>query len=71
LRVAADPERGGAMAAAARLGSPGEIEMTDRKDMSDPAVRPPFWRHRYYYLALKVIVLIAAVLLALRLIGLG
>ena len=27
--------------------------MTDRKDMSDPSVRPPFWQHRYYYLALS------------------
>jgi len=43
--------------------------MTERKDMSDPSVRPPFWRHRYYYLALKIIVLIAAVLIALKVIG--
>jgi hypothetical protein len=28
--------------------------------------RPPFWRHRYYYLALKVMVLIVAAALALR-----
>jgi hypothetical protein len=42
--------------------------MTDRKDMSDPSVRPPFWRHRYYYLALKIIVLIAGVLIALKVI---
>ena len=43
--------------------------MTDRKDMRDPGVRPPFWRHRYYYLALKLIVLIAGVLIALRVVG--
>ena len=43
--------------------------MTDRKDMGDPSVRPPFWRHRYYYLALKIIVLIAGVLIALKIIG--
>ena len=35
----------------------------------DPDVRPPFWRHRYYYLALKIIVLVAAALVALRLIS--
>jgi hypothetical protein len=44
--------------------------MTDPKDMSDPQVRPPFWHHRYYYLALKIIVLLAAVLIALRIVGL-
>jgi len=44
--------------------------MTDDKDMSNPDVRPPFWQHRYYYLALKVIVLIAGVLIALKVIGL-
>jgi hypothetical protein len=44
--------------------------MTDEKDMSDPRVRPPFWQHRYYYLALKIIVLIAAVLIALKVVGL-
>ena len=33
--------------------------MTDPKDMSDPSVRPPFWQHRYYYLALKIVVLLA------------
>jgi hypothetical protein len=43
--------------------------MTDRKDMGDPSVRPPFWRHRYYYLALKIVVLIAGVLMALKVIG--
>jgi hypothetical protein len=43
--------------------------MTDRKDMSDASVRPPFWRHRYYYLALKIIVLIAGALIALKVIG--
>jgi len=44
--------------------------MRDEKDMSDPRVRPPFWQHRYYYLALKIIVLIAGVLIALKVIGL-
>jgi hypothetical protein len=44
--------------------------MTDPKDMSDPEVRPPFWHHRYYYLALKIIVLLAGVLIALRIVGL-
>jgi hypothetical protein len=43
--------------------------MTDRNDMGDPSVRPPFWRHRYYYLALKIVVLIAGVLMALKVIG--
>jgi hypothetical protein len=38
-------------------------------DPSDPEVRPPFWRHRYYYLALKLAVLLAGVLVALRLLG--
>jgi hypothetical protein len=27
-------------------------------DPGNPDVRPPFWRHRYYYLALKIGVLI-------------
>jgi hypothetical protein len=35
----------------------------------DPDVRPPFWRHRYYYLLLKFLVLICALYLALRLAG--
>jgi hypothetical protein len=34
----------------------------------DPNARPPFWRHRYYYLALKIVVLVLAVALAVRLI---
>ena len=34
--------------------------MTSPLDPGDPQVRPPFWRHRYYYLALKVGVLVAA-----------
>jgi hypothetical protein len=33
---------------------------------SDPGVRPPFWKHRYYYLALKIVVLVAALAIALR-----
>ena len=44
--------------------------MTDDKDMSDASVRPPFWQHRTYYLALKIIVLAAGVLIALKVIGL-
>jgi hypothetical protein len=43
--------------------------MTDPKDMSDPRVRPPFWRHRYYYLALKIIVVIFALAVALHILG--
>ena len=43
--------------------------MSNAPDPSDPNVRPPFWRHRYYYLALKIIVLVAALLVALRLFG--
>jgi hypothetical protein len=35
----------------------------------DPNARPPFWRHRYYYLALKLVVLAAAVYLAGRVTG--
>jgi hypothetical protein len=34
----------------------------------DPNARPPFWRHRYYYLALKIVVVVLAVGIALRLI---
>jgi hypothetical protein len=44
--------------------------MTDPKPTDDAGVRPPFWQHRYYYLALKIIVLIAGVLIALRVVGL-
>jgi hypothetical protein len=43
--------------------------MTAAPEPSDPEVRPPFWRHRYYYLALKIAVLLAGVLVALRLLG--
>jgi hypothetical protein len=35
----------------------------------DPNARPPFWKHRYYYLALKIVVLAAALAVALRLLG--
>jgi hypothetical protein len=35
---------------------------------SDPG-RPPFSKHRYYYLALKIVVLLVAVALAARLFG--
>jgi hypothetical protein len=38
---------------------------------SDPNVRPPFWKHRYYYLALKVIVLLVALAFALRWFGMA
>jgi hypothetical protein len=47
----------------------GEI-MSNAPEPSDPQVRPPFWKHRYYYLALKIIVLAAAAVIALRLLGL-
>jgi hypothetical protein len=43
--------------------------MADPKDMSDPRVRPPFWQHRYYYLALKIAVLAAGLYVAARLLG--
>jgi hypothetical protein len=36
---------------------------------TDPDTRPPFWRHRYYYMALKIGVLVVAVVVALRLLG--
>jgi hypothetical protein len=36
---------------------------------TDPNERPPFWRHRYYYLALKIVVLIFALAVALRILG--
>lgn len=35
---------------------------------TDPDARPPFWRHRYYYLALKIGVLIVAAAIALHLV---
>jgi hypothetical protein len=35
----------------------------------DPEVRPPFWRHRYYYLALKIGVLACAIYFAARVLG--
>ena len=41
--------------------------MTSPAGPNDPGVRPPFWRHRYYYLALKILVLTVAALLALQL----
>jgi hypothetical protein len=43
--------------------------MTSPIDPGDPDVRPPFWRHRYYYLALKIAVLVAGLVVALRLLG--
>jgi hypothetical protein len=43
--------------------------MTSPIDPGDPEVRPPFWRHRYYYLALKIGVLIVGLFVALRLLG--
>ncbi len=36
---------------------------------SDPNARPPFWRHRYYYLALKIVVLVFAIYVAARFLG--
>ena len=38
-------------------------------DPSDPNVRPPFWKHRYYYLVLKIVVLLVALALAVRFFG--
>jgi hypothetical protein len=38
-------------------------------DPSDSRMRPPFWKHRYYYLALKIVVLLFGLALALRLFG--
>ena len=43
--------------------------MSNAPDPSDSDVCPPFWRHRYYYLALKFIVLVAGILVALRLLS--
>jgi hypothetical protein len=43
--------------------------MTEPKDMNDPRVRPPFWRHRHYYLVLKIVVLLCGVYFAARLLG--
>jgi hypothetical protein len=43
--------------------------MTNPLDPGDPQVRPPFWRHRYYYLALKLAVLAFGLYVAARLIG--
>jgi len=37
---------------------------------ADPNARPPFWQHRYYYLTLKIVVLVIAAALAVRLLGL-
>ena len=44
--------------------------MTETPGPSDPRVRPPFWNHRYYYLTLKILVLVCAAYFALRLSGL-
>jgi hypothetical protein len=35
----------------------------------DPNARPPFWKHRYYYLALKIVVLAVGILVAVRLLS--
>ena len=43
--------------------------MSSEPTPSDPNARPPFWKHRYYYLALKIIVLAAGILIAGRLLG--
>jgi hypothetical protein len=50
----------------------GFREITAERRMSpteNDGATPPFWRHRYYYLALKIIVLVAAVYLALKFAG--
>jgi hypothetical protein len=39
--------------------------MSNAPDPNSPDVRPPFWRHRTYYLVLKLVVLAAAALLTL------
>jgi hypothetical protein len=44
--------------------------MSDAPDPTDPRVRPPFWKHRHYYLTLKIVVLLCAAYFALRLSGL-
>jgi hypothetical protein len=36
---------------------------------TDPNARPPFWKHRYYYMALKIVVLAAGIYFAVRLLG--
>ena len=41
--------------------------MSTPPDPDSPELRPPFWRHRYYYLALKYIVLFLAALVVVRL----
>lgn len=41
--------------------------MSKAPDPNSPDVRPPFWRHRYAYMFLKVAVLVAAVYIALQL----
>jgi len=35
----------------------------------DPNAQPPFYRHRYYYLAIKILVVACGVYFALRLLG--
>jgi hypothetical protein len=43
--------------------------MSNAPGPSDPNVRPPFWKHRYYYLTLKIVVLACALYFAVRLLG--
>jgi hypothetical protein len=43
--------------------------MTGPLDPGNPEVRPPFWRHRYYYLALKLAVLAIGFYIAARFLG--
>ena len=43
--------------------------MSNAPGPSDPDVRPPFWKHRYYYLGLQIIVLAWAVYFPLRVLG--
>lgn len=40
--------------------------MTTPQDPNAPDARPPFQRHRIYYLALKIVVLAAAAYFVLR-----
>jgi len=46
-----------------------DLGITAMMKTPDPNARPPFWQHRYYYLALKMIVLACAAYVALSLAG--
>jgi len=43
--------------------------MSTAPDPNSPDVRPPFWRHRYAYLFLKLAVLAAGLYIAVRLVS--